>query len=102
MTVGQNIRELRLLRKLKQSDLSEMTGISRVTLGNYERGDRIPNTDAIVKIAKALMVSTSDLLPLLPQKDIEKWDKKRPLFQYTTKELLEELLRREDGDINAI
>lgn len=62
MCVGQRIRKIRLERNLKQADLAIKTNISRVSIGNYERGDRIPNADALKAIANALNVSVNDLI----------------------------------------
>lgn len=62
MNIGERIRRLRLEKNLKQSDLAKKANISRVTLGNYERGDRTPNTDSAKQIAEALEVPLSELL----------------------------------------
>jgi len=56
MTLGEKIKQLRIEQGLKQSELAEKAGISRVAVGNYERNDRIPNTDITIKIANALRV----------------------------------------------
>lgn len=62
MSTGERIKALRLSKKLKQSELANKCGISRVAIGNYERGDRTPNVDILSKIAKALDVYIIDLL----------------------------------------
>lgn len=62
LSLGERIRRLRLEKNLKQSDLAKKANISRVTLGNYERGDRTPNTDSAKQIAEALEVPVSELL----------------------------------------
>ncbi|SHJ99295.1 Transcriptional regulator, contains XRE-family HTH domain [Hathewaya proteolytica DSM 3090] len=61
MSIGKKIKELRLSKNMKQSDLAEKSGISRVAIGNYERGDRIPKADVLSSIAAALGVSVYDL-----------------------------------------
>lgn len=38
-------------------DLAEKSGISRVMIGKYERGEAVPSIEAAKKIAKALDVS---------------------------------------------
>lgn len=63
MNIGEKIKEIRLAKGMKQSDLAEKAGISRVAIGNYERGDRQPNIDILSKIATALDLDISDLVP---------------------------------------
>lgn len=60
--IGSMILKYRKLRKLKQNELAEIAGINRMSIGNYERGTRIPNAEILQKIADALEVSISDLL----------------------------------------
>lgn len=62
MNIGERIREIRKSKNLLQSDLAEKAGISRVAIGNYERGDRVPNADILSAIAIALNVPISDLI----------------------------------------
>ncbi len=62
MNIGDNIKKLRIEKRLKQSELAEKSGISRVAIGNYERGDRIPNIEIVRKIANALEISLNKLL----------------------------------------
>lgn len=42
MTIGEKIKELRINKGLKQSELAEKAGVSRVAIGNYERNARQP------------------------------------------------------------
>lgn len=60
--IGENIRQIRIEKGLKQSDLAAKAGVSRVAIGNYERGDRQPPFDIAAKIAAALEVSVDALL----------------------------------------
>ena len=60
--LGDKIKEIRLKRGLKQSELAQMASISREAVGNYERGDRIPNIEITQKIATALKVNINELL----------------------------------------
>lgn len=66
MSIGTNIKNFRLKQKLKQSELAEKAGISRVAIGNYERDERIPNAKILLVIAEALNVTISDLVNLTP------------------------------------
>lgn len=62
MNIGDKIKELRQNQNLTQDDLSKLTGISRITLGNYERGERTPTIDKMYVIAKALNVTIDDFM----------------------------------------
>lgn len=62
MNVGDKIKEFRLEKNMKQSDLADKAEISRVAVGNYERNERQPTIDIAVRIAKALDVSITELV----------------------------------------
>jgi len=56
MNLGENIKKIRIEKNLKQKDLAEKSHISSVSIGKYERGDRIPSAENLKKIADALVV----------------------------------------------
>lgn len=62
MNIGEKIKETRLKKNLKQSDLADKANISRVAIGNYERNERTPTVDVIEKIARALGVNPNYLM----------------------------------------
>lgn len=62
MQLGEMIKKMRIEKGLKQDELAEKTGISRVSLGFYERNQRQPTMESVGKIAAALGVSIYDLL----------------------------------------
>lgn len=53
-TIGNNIREFRKARGLKQSDLAEAIGVSKTIISRYEKGDACPSMGRLLKIANAL------------------------------------------------
>lgn len=61
-TTADRIKEGMELRQLKQSDLVEMTGISKGALSSYISGRYVPKQNNIFLIAKALNVSESWLM----------------------------------------
>lgn len=61
-TVGERISEIRKKRGFTQQELSEQIGIMRVTLADYERSRSRIYDEMIIRIAKALSVSTDRLL----------------------------------------
>ena len=62
MNIGERIKDLRLKKGMKQSDLALKANVSRVAIGNYERGDRQPNFEILSKIANALDIEVGELL----------------------------------------
>lgn len=62
MSIGNKIKSLRKQKKWTQSKLASEAHISRISIGNYERDDRQPDTKTLEKIAKALGASPNDLL----------------------------------------
>lgn len=61
--VGLRIKEERKKRKLNQKELAAKVGIQNSTLSQYEHGKSEPSQEILFKIAKALEVNVSDLIP---------------------------------------
>ncbi|MGK9126703.1 helix-turn-helix domain-containing protein [Olivibacter sp. SA151] len=57
LNTGKIISDLRERKGWAQKGLAEKSGISRVMIGKYERGEAVPSIEAAKKIAKALDVS---------------------------------------------
>lgn len=63
---------LKLLRDrngLKQSELAEAVGLAQTSIGNYERGDRTPDSEAILKFCEYFKVSADYLLEISDDPD---------------------------------
>lgn len=54
--IARFLLKTRQARKLKQRDLSEMTGISQTKISQYERGKQIPDMKTIKKLLIALKI----------------------------------------------
>lgn len=61
MSLGDNIRELRVKKGLTQKQLADSCGIVDATIRTYELGKSNPKAKTVAKIAKALDVSTAEL-----------------------------------------
>jgi len=70
---GERIRERLDILSIDQAELARATDLSPQRLNNYVQGRRPPDVDSLVRIAKALRVSTDSLLGLsdVPSVDIE-------------------------------
>jgi transcriptional regulator with XRE-family HTH domain len=62
MNTGKIITALRDKKQWSQADLADNSGVSRVMVGKYERGEAVPSIDAAKKIADALDVSLDNLV----------------------------------------
>ena len=59
---GKKLREVRLKKKLSQGDIARILGVHRSYISGLERGRRNPSLMTVHKVAKALGVSTNELL----------------------------------------
>lgn len=62
MNTAKIIADLREHKGWSQSDLANKSGVSRVMIGKYERGEAIPSIEAAKKIADAFEVSLDYLV----------------------------------------
>ena len=62
MTVGEKIRQYRLIKGLTQKELGRLSETAETTVRQYEGGKRTPRIDQIEKIAAALGVTPTDLM----------------------------------------
>jgi transcriptional regulator with XRE-family HTH domain len=60
---GQKLQKVRQSKGITQEKLAEMLAMHRTYIGLIERGQRNPTVRTLYKIAKALKVSASQLLP---------------------------------------
>lgn len=60
--VADNIKTLRISKDLTQKDLADLLGVVPSTIGMYEQGRRIPDLEAIIKLAGIFEISTDSLL----------------------------------------
>ena len=61
MTVGEQIRTIRIEKGLTQKQVAELTGLLEPTIRKYESGKIHPKSDNLNKIASALGVHPSQL-----------------------------------------
>lgn len=78
---AERMRNIRKLRGHTQESLAELLNVGKMTISRWERGEAEPEMDNIVRLAKALNVSTDYLLSLddEPQKDKQQPLEKRVL-----------------------
>lgn len=62
LVLGQEVRRLRLGRGWTQEDLAEAAGLTSTYVGQIERGDKVPSLTVVLKLARGLSTSPSELL----------------------------------------
>jgi transcriptional regulator with XRE-family HTH domain len=62
MTVGTRIKELRVSKKLTQTDLADLVGLSYIQIGRYETQKSNPSSDVLKKLAHSLDTTTDFLM----------------------------------------
>lgn len=62
MKTSKIISDTREAKGWNQSELADKSGVSRVMIGKYERGEAVPSIDAAKKIANALEVTLDYLV----------------------------------------
>lgn len=60
--LAQNIKYLRVKNKFSQQDLASKLGVSRTTLGDYERGHTEPNVETLIKMSGIFDIKVDQLL----------------------------------------
>jgi transcriptional regulator with XRE-family HTH domain len=61
--LGANLRKIRLDKGMSQEGLADLAGLHRTYVSSVERGERNVTLETIDKLAKALGISTSKLIP---------------------------------------
>lgn len=61
-TIGKNIRQFRIEKKMSQEDLAEKAGLSSNYIGMIERGEKIPSLTTFINILNSLGVSADMIL----------------------------------------
>ena len=64
--IGQRIRDVRIAKRIVQSDVADEARLTRQSVANIERGRQRFMVHTLLDIARALGVQPSDLLPADP------------------------------------
>lgn len=62
MTVGERIKDQRVQKKLTQTDLAKLVGLTYIQIGRYETGKSNPSADVLNRLALALDTTTDFLM----------------------------------------
>jgi transcriptional regulator with XRE-family HTH domain len=62
MVIGERIKELRVQKKLTQSDLAKLVKLTYIQIGRYEGNKSNPSADVLQRLASALDTTTDFLM----------------------------------------
>ena len=62
MAIGERIKELRVQKKLTQTDLAKLVKLSYIQIGRYETNKSNPSADVLHRLAAALDATTDFLM----------------------------------------
>ena len=60
--LGDRISKYLAERKMTQRQFAQKIGMTEVSVSRYVNNDRLPNANVVVRMAKALGISTDELL----------------------------------------
>lgn len=75
LSIGINIKRIRLERNLTQEEIASHLGISFQAISKWERGDGYPDIEMLPPLANYLGITVDELLGLSEQQKKEKYDK---------------------------
>ncbi|MDE7364508.1 MAG: helix-turn-helix domain-containing protein [Ruminococcus sp.] len=64
MSLGENLKNIRLERGFTQEQLASVVDVNRVNLAKYENGTKVPSVAVLIEIANALECSIDGLLDI--------------------------------------
>lgn len=62
MTFSDNVKRLREENQYTQAELGKIVGVSQQTIGDYEKGKKLPTIVTGVELARALGVTVEQLV----------------------------------------
>jgi transcriptional regulator with XRE-family HTH domain len=68
--IGQRIKECRNAAGLSQKGLADLIDVTPSAVNQYEKGEKVPSTETLLKLAKTLGATTDYLLGASKEKDI--------------------------------
>lgn len=78
--LGQRIKSSRAAQNISQKDLANQVEVSPSAINQYEKGEKVPSTGTLVKLAEALDISADYLLGASNKKDLFLDNKKKEIF----------------------
>lgn len=88
--IGENIRNFRKFRGIKQQDLADMLDRTKSVISNWERGANFPDVETCEKLCKILRVTPNELFGWEENKEYLNYQKRLLEYQYRIDKLRKE------------
>lgn len=72
-TIGENIKNFRTFRGIKQQDLANRLGKSKSVISNWERGENSPDVETCAELCKILDVTPNELFGWEINLEYDRW-----------------------------
>lgn len=59
--MNETLKDLRDYHGISQRELARRVGVGKTTIGEAERGDRLPNVETAIRIARALNTTVEEI-----------------------------------------
>ena len=76
MNIGENIKNFRIFRGIKQQELADQLSKSKSVISNWERGENSPDVDSCETLCKIFKVTPNQLFGWEENQEYESWKKK--------------------------
>lgn len=75
MNIGENIKNFRIFRGIKQQELADQLSKSKSVISNWERGENSPDIDSCDTLCRIFKVTPNQLFGWEPNPEYEQWKK---------------------------
>lgn len=86
-TIGENIKNYRTFRGIKQQELADALGKSKSVISNWERGENSPDVEICVELCKTLKVTPNQLFGWEVNPDYEAFLKRMKEYTFRIQKL---------------
>ncbi len=71
MDFGSNLKKMRIQHGLTQKQLGELVGVTKSVISFYERQERSPSPDVVVRLSNLFNTSTDELLGVNSERTVK-------------------------------
>ena len=81
MNIGENIKNFRIFRSIKQQELADALGKSKSVISNWERGENAPDVESCQKLCQIFNVTPNQLFGWESNPEFEVYQKQMIEYQ---------------------
>lgn len=81
MKIGDNIKNFRIFRNIKQQDLADALGKSKSVISNWERGENAPDVESCQKLCQIFQITPNQLFGWETNPEYQKFQEELVKYQ---------------------